>query len=72
MTRKIHCEDCNTHLGEIRDATLRKNTKHYCCACSDKKKDPDANDFISKLLGGEQPDAKFMGGLFNNVRGRKK
>ena len=37
MKRKIHCEDCKTNLGEIRDATLIRNIKHYCCACSDKK-----------------------------------
>ena len=34
MKRKIHCEDCKTYLGEIRDATLRRNIKHYCHECS--------------------------------------
>lgn len=37
MTRVIRCEDCKTYLGEIRDANLRTDVKHYCSPCSDKK-----------------------------------
>lgn len=55
MTRKTHCEDCKTYLGEIRDATLRRNIKHYCCACSDKKPD-DAHGLLDELF-------KNVGGL---------
>ena len=67
MTRKIHCEDCKTYLGEIRDATLIINIKHYCCACSEKK-EPEP-DFMSDLLAGKRPDINFMDDLF---RGRYK
>ena len=35
---KINCYYCGITLGEIRDATLRKNIKHLCGACADLNK----------------------------------
>lgn len=33
MTRKIECDKCHKHLGEIRDATLRKGIVFICAEC---------------------------------------
>ena len=30
---QIYCNDCKLYLGEVRDATLRKNIKHICSIC---------------------------------------
>lgn len=53
---KINCFYCGIHLGEIRDATLRKNIKHLCGACADLNK-PSARvempDFFKDLMGGK-------------------
>lgn len=53
---KINCFYCGINLGEIRDATLRKNIKHLCGACADLNK-PSAKteipDFFKDLLGGK-------------------
>jgi hypothetical protein len=37
--RKIYCsdKDCGIYLGEIRDATLRKNIHHLCDKCETKR-----------------------------------
>lgn len=38
---KIYCAGCNKYLGEIRDATLRKNIVHLCSNCETKRKASD-------------------------------
>ena len=38
---KIYCSSCSKYLGEIRDATLRKNTHHLCDQCEIKRKAAD-------------------------------
>ncbi len=53
--RKIYCsdKDCGIYLGEIRDATLRKNIHHLCNKCETKRlalkmryqKPPGSSDF---------------------------
>jgi hypothetical protein len=37
--RKIYCadKDCQKYLGEIRDATLRKEIHHLCTKCETKR-----------------------------------
>lgn len=51
---KINCYYCGLHLGEIRDATVRKNTKYLCGACADLHK-PSARvempDFFKNVFG---------------------
>jgi hypothetical protein len=36
--RKIYCYTCKEFLGEIRDATLRKDIKYQCGKCATPKK----------------------------------
>ena len=31
--RKIHCSECKTHLGEIKDARLKKGIAYLCAKC---------------------------------------
>lgn len=33
MGKRIHCQGCNTYMGEIRDASLRKGMTVYCDSC---------------------------------------
>lgn len=33
MSRKIYCEQCDAYLGEVRDATLRKDALYICASC---------------------------------------
>lgn len=35
---KVTCAGCGKHMGEIRDATLRKGMVVYCDRCADKLK----------------------------------
>lgn len=35
---KIRCSNCNINLGEIRQASLRKNISYLCSNCEDKRK----------------------------------
>lgn len=48
----IQCYKCGKNLGEIRDATLRKNIYHICCDCAATKKQPkhDMPDFFKEIF----------------------
>jgi len=48
----IQCYKCGKNLGEIRDATLRKNIYHICyeCAAKNNKPDYDVPDFFKGLF----------------------
>ena len=49
----IRCYKCGLYLGEIRDATLRKNIWHICEGCArPKKKDCDLPKEFKDLFGG--------------------
>jgi hypothetical protein len=56
MTRHINCHKCGLYLGEIRDATLRKGTKHVCSDCAA----PAASvpDFLQGILNGQYRKTK--------------
>lgn len=47
---KIRCEKCNLNLGEIRDATLRKNISYFCNSCTEKLKRLDIKEFRDNPL----------------------
>lgn len=61
--RKVHCYKCGKYLGEIRDATLRKNIYHICEFCASvevkpKQKAATPNVFDSifgDIFGGRHP-----------------
>ncbi len=62
MARDIHCVDCGTYLGEIRDAKLKKNISHICSSCTNIRKQhrtPDSQDtdfmsMFSEILKGKK------------------
>ena len=33
MSKQIRCTACNANLGEIRDASIRKDTRYICAKC---------------------------------------
>jgi hypothetical protein len=58
----IYCISCNLYLGEIKEATLRKNIYYLCNNCKEKwkaandmaelsRKGKGAPDFINDLFG---------------------
>ena len=38
MSRNIHCSECKTHLGEIRDGKLKKGISYLCSKCESARK----------------------------------
>jgi len=44
---KIYCHICKKHLGEVRDATIRKGTRYVCGECAKPKQDE--FDFVAEL-----------------------
>lgn len=57
MVRKIHCHRCNLYLGEIRDATLRKDIGYVCWYCLNHWERPqqvpeDPKEFVEWLTKG--------------------
>jgi hypothetical protein len=53
--RDIHCHKCQTYLGVIRDAKLRKDIVHVCGPCSQPPRPgptPNFNrEFTDELFG---------------------
>jgi len=52
--RKIYCYKCQSYLGEIRDATLKKDVLFLCSICfnKDRTKDYDLPKGFEDLFGG--------------------
>lgn len=62
MARDIHCVDCGTYLGEIRDAKLKKNISHVCSICTDIRK-------RDRITGSRDSDFMSMfGDMFKNKK----
>lgn len=55
--RKIACTACDRHLGEIRDATLRKGAGHLCALCDEKIR-------AARSASGQEPFWQFMHEVF--------
>ena len=54
----IYCKECSKLVGEIRDASIRKNTTYLCGDCNGKNKRPkqdnmdhDALSTLRKMFG---------------------
>jgi hypothetical protein len=67
-TRRIICSGCNTFLGEIWDAKLKKNMVHLCEVCE--KKRVAANNYIRTVgrKNTNSPVSDLMDGLFGGRR----
>jgi glutaredoxin-related protein len=62
VARDIHCVDCGTYLGEIRDAKLKKNISHICSSCTNMRKHHKTPDL---------QDTNFMSMFDEILKGKK-
>jgi|GEM_PF-1148648 len=67
-TKIIHCKDCGTYLGEIRDAKLKKGMTFVCGDCTRERHIADmARDHQKEKL--DRNVADFMSGLMKKKKG---
>ena len=57
MSRELHCYKCGGYLGEVRDATLKKDMYHVCGKCvriehaaRSARQQYDGNDFLESIF----------------------
>ncbi len=58
MKKTIYCKGCNTYLGEIRDAKLKKGIVYLCSNCDTKR--------IASDLGKKEKPIDYMD-LFGDI-----
>jgi len=67
MSWYIRCKGCNKYLGEIRDATLRKEITYLCISCERKRLASDltqrTGDNLQGMEGSETVD--FLTNIFS-------
>jgi len=61
--RKIKCQSCGLHLGEIRDAKLRKDIVHLCEDCERKRRA--AHVYVQQLRA-EADEKKSITDMFSD------
>ncbi len=59
-SRKIYCKPCRKYLGEIRDATLRKEIVFLCSNCETKR----LASGLANKTGNKNPIGGVFGGIF--------
>jgi len=67
-TKIIHCKDCGTYLGEIRDAKLKKGMTFVCEGCTrERDMTETVRDHQKEKL--DRSVADFMSGLMKKKKG---
>jgi predicted SprT family Zn-dependent metalloprotease len=58
---KINCQKCKKHLGEIRDATLRKGIVYLCRECNTQRV------ALEMMKQNEDRNSNPFGGMFGSI-----
>lgn len=71
MERKIYCTNCNTYLGVIRDATLRKGIAHLCFGCECERTSITHEPIYDDRIKNYNKEGVDLNGLFGDLFGGK-
>jgi len=70
MSKKIHCVECNLFLGDIRDASLRRNIVHLCTDCNNNRI---AEKMLAKTRSKDwKDDLADYSEIFGDIFGKKR